>query len=70
MNNNNIEFKVVKPHFMELGYSVLEIKTIYGERISAYESEPDKKIETKVFEGTICECDSFIRLVKNGYLKL
>jgi hypothetical protein len=49
-------------------YQVFEIITTYGERISAYESEP-KKIEINVvFEGSLADCDSYIRLKDGGYM--
>jgi hypothetical protein len=53
--NNKTEFMVYKTGLSEKHYSVVKIVL---------------QIKTKVFEGTICECDSFIRLFEKGYLKL
>jgi len=50
-------------------YKVIKTTTIEGERLDAYESAPDKTKVENVFEGTLPECDSFIRLTEGGYLK-
>lgn len=50
-------------------YKVIKTTTTEGERLDAYESAPDKTKVENVFEGTLPECDSFIRLTEGGYLK-
>lgn len=50
-------------------YEVIEIITTYGERTSAYDSEPDKKEENVVFNGSISDCEAYIRLKSEGYLR-
>lgn len=49
-------------------YEVVEIHIKYGERVSAYESEPDVKHEVPVFQGSLADCEAYIRLHENGYM--
>jgi hypothetical protein len=49
-----------------LKYKVFKKTTIYGERTSSYESEPDKTIKEEVFFGSLSDCESYIRLSKDG----
>lgn len=52
-----------KVRFYQNGdYEVLEIHTKYGERLSAYESEPDTYTEESVFQGSLADCEAYIRL--------
>lgn len=63
----------VKPtaplHVNSRWYKVIKTTITEGERLDAYESAPDKTKVENVFEGTLPECDSFIRLTEGGYLK-
>lgn len=49
-------------------YEVIEIVTKYGERTSAYNSEPDKVEENKVYQGVLADCNAYIQLNERGYL--
>jgi hypothetical protein len=49
-------------------YEVVEIVTTYGERTSAYDSEPDTVEENKVFQGGLADCEAYIRLQEGGYM--
>jgi|SanBayMetagenome_1026888.scaffolds.fasta_scaffold64701_2 hypothetical protein len=49
-------------------YEVIEIVTTYGERTSAYDSEPDTVEENKVFQGGLADCEAYIRLQEGGYM--
>jgi len=48
-------------------YEVIEIMTILGDRISAYESEKDIVKEKKVFRGSLSDCYSYIKLKEGNY---
>jgi hypothetical protein len=50
-------------------YEVIQVITIYGERTSAYDSEPDKEYKTKVYQGNLSECNFYIDCKKNNKLK-
>jgi len=45
-----------------------EPDTTYGERTSAYDSEPDTVEENKVFQGGLADCEAYIRLQEGGYM--
>jgi hypothetical protein len=49
-------------------YEVIEIIKTEGARLTAYESEPDTIEEVKVFQGTLSDCEAYIRLKDSGYL--
>ena len=49
-------------------YQVVEMVTIFGERTSAYDSEPDTVSYKNVFYGTLSDCEAYIRLHENGYM--
>ena len=49
-------------------YEVIEIVTTYGERTSAYDSEPDTVEENKVFQGGLADCEAYIRLQEGWYI--
>ena len=49
-------------------YEVIEIVTTYGERTSAYDSEPNTVEEYKVYQGELANCESYIRLHEGGYM--
>ena len=55
--------------YQDSTYEVIEIITTYGERTSAYDSEPDNIQENAVFNGSISDCEAYIRLKSVGYLK-
>jgi len=60
------EYKV-KP-LTDNTYEVSKTTTIFGERTSAYDSDPNK-VETKnVFKGSLSDCESYIRLHEGGYM--
>jgi len=45
-------------------------KTIIpGERLSAYESGPDKVKTEKIYYGSPADCLAIIKLLESGYLK-
>jgi hypothetical protein len=67
-NITNMEKTYRVKYFMDGNYKVVEILTIYGERINAYESEMDKVTETTVFNGSLSDCEAYIRLKENGYM--
>lgn len=60
------EYKV--RFFQDNTYEVIEIITTYGERTSAYDSEPDTVEENKVYQGGLVDCESYIRLHEGGYM--
>lgn len=60
------EYKV--RFFQDDTYEVIEIITTYGERISAYDSEPDTVEENKVYQGSLADCEAYIRLHEGGYM--
>ena len=41
-------------------YEVIETTITYGERISAYDSEPSEVEKNKVFQGTLADCEAYI----------
>ena len=49
-------------------YIVEKTETTYGERLSAYSSEPDSVEVTRVFQGSLSDCESYIRLKEGGYM--
>jgi hypothetical protein len=49
-------------------YEVIEIITTYGERTSAYDSEPDTVEENKVYQGELADCAAYIRLHEDGII--
>jgi hypothetical protein len=49
-------------------YEVFKITTKYGERTSAYDSEPDDIEEESVFQGYLADCEAYIRLHEGGYM--
>lgn len=51
-----------------LFYEVIQVVTTYGERTSAYESEPNTVDEYVVFRGQITECYTYIKLQEGGYM--
>ena len=51
----------------DITYEVIEIVTIYGERTSAYDIEPDTVKENKVYQGSLSDCEAWIRLEEGGY---
>lgn len=60
------EYKV--RFFQDNTYEVIEIVTIYGERTSAYDSEPNTVKENKVYQGGLADCEAYIRLHEGGYM--
>jgi hypothetical protein len=64
------KFNVNKHSFYGDTYIVSQTVTIFGNRISLDETEPDKIETTEVFRGTVSDCYSFIRLVELGYLEM
>jgi hypothetical protein len=56
------EYKV--RHLADNIHEVFRIEVKHGERLSAYESFPDTIDEEKIFQGTLSDCESFIRLAK------
>ena len=60
------EYKV--RFFQDNTYEVIEIITIYGERTSTYDSEPDTVEENKVYQGRLADCEAYIRLHGGGYM--
>ena len=51
-------------------FEVIRVTTIYGERISAYESEPSRKEQVSVFKGSLSDCYAYIKLCKDGESEL
>lgn len=49
-------------------FQVLLITTTFGDRISAYESEPDTTVETVVYVSTPANCYAYIKLKEENYL--
>lgn len=49
-------------------YQVIEIKTIFGERLDAYESEPNTVVKQIVYEGTPSDVYAFLKLKEGRYL--
>ena len=49
-------------------YKVTLITTTFGERTSAYDSEHDMVEKESVFQGSLSDCDSYIRLTEKGYM--
>lgn len=49
-------------------YEVIETTITYGKKISAYDSEPSKVEKNKVFQGTLADCEAYIRLCEGGYM--
>jgi hypothetical protein len=60
------EYKV--RFFQDNTYEVIEIVTTYGERTSAYDSELDTVEENKVYQGSLADCEAYIRLHEGGYM--
>ena len=54
--------------FQDNTYEVIEITTTQGKRISAYESENDNIEEYKVYQGSLSDCEAYIRLHEGGYM--
>lgn len=50
-------------------YKVIKVTTIYGERLNAYESEPNIIEEKIMLESNLSECESYIKLCEGGYIK-
>lgn len=55
-------------HMKDNTYEVVETTTEYGERLNAYESEENKVTKESVFQGTLSDCESYIRLKEKGYM--
>lgn len=49
-------------------YKVIMIQTVFGNRISVDESEPNKITKKTVFNGSLSDCYAFIMLRQGGYL--
>jgi len=60
------EYKV--RFFQDNTYEVIEIVTTYGERTSAYDSEPNTVEENEVYQGSLSDCEAYIRLHEGGYM--
>ena len=60
------EYKV--RFYMDNTYEVWKITTTYGERTSAYDGEPNKVEEESVYQGSLSDCDAYIRLHEGGYM--
>ena len=61
-----VEYKV--RNLMDSTYQVVMITTVSGYGISAYEFELDDISENVVFQGSISDCESYIRLMEGGYM--
>jgi hypothetical protein len=57
-----------KVSFSGLEYTVKATKTIYGERTSVDESEPNEYIITYPFSGCLCDCYSWVKLTESGQI--
>jgi hypothetical protein len=55
-------------YFLPKVYEVICTTTIFGERTTAYDSDPDEVEEESVFQGGLSDCDSYIRLTEKGYM--
>lgn len=64
INNIMVKYKV-KPYFNDT-YVVVKISTVFGERTSAYDIEPNKTEETEVFNGSLADCAAYIKLHEDG----
>ena len=60
------EYKV--RFFLDNTYEVIEIITTYGKRTSAYNSESDNVEENKVYQGSLSDCEAYIKLNEGGYM--
>lgn len=54
-----------KVAFTGLEYTVKATQTIYGERTSVDESEPDEYITTYPFSGSLTDCYVWIKLTES-----
>ncbi len=62
-------YKVKPCRYDEVMYDVVKITIVYGVRISAYESEPDKEIIEDVYDGSLSDCYAYIKLHEGGYME-
>lgn len=49
-------------------YAVIEKTITYGERTSAYDTEPDNIQEYIIYRGCLSDCYAFIKLKEGGYM--
>lgn len=54
--------------YMDNTYEVFKITTKYGERTSAYESDPNEVNEESMYQGSLADCEAYIRLHEGGYM--
>lgn len=64
-----INMKKYKVEFMKDNtYEVIETVITEGERLNTYESAPDTKVTQQVFQGSLSDCEVYIRLHEGGYM--
>ena len=49
-------------------YDVIEKTITYGERTSAYDTEPDNIEECVLYRGCLSDCYAFIKLKEGSYM--
>ena len=49
-------------------YDVIEKTITYGERTSAYDTEPDNIRECVLYRGCLSDCYAFIKLKEGSYM--
>lgn len=50
------------------GYEVVSTTTIFGDRTTAYDSEPDSKSEKTEFSGSLSDCYCYIKAKQEGLM--
>lgn len=55
-------------HAWDNTYKVVCVETMQGSRLSAYESEPDVRVKSIEFQGSLADCNAWLQLNNKGYL--
>lgn len=64
--SNITKYKV--KNYSDNKFKVVQINIISGERINAYESEPDTVSEIDIYHGDLSNCYAFIKLKEQNYM--
>lgn len=60
----NTDYGITK--ISEFSYGVVKTVTIYGERLSAYDSEPNKSSSEIIYSGNISDCKAYLDCIKSN----